>query len=95
MESQLYRSALTEILTVFGYICRNLLLEAEDDIDVLINDFTLTNKDLSDTDNELSVLKAEIQALRDSADRQKIAVEDAIKEDIVGAYKTIVANEKM
>jgi hypothetical protein len=71
------------------------LNEARDDIEVLTDDLKQTNEDMADTDNNLSVLKAEIQALLETADRQKINVEDAIKEDVVGAYKTIVANEKM
>ena len=62
---------------------------------MLMNDLKLTNQDMADTETDLSALKAEIQALLDTADRQKNNTEDAIKEDIVGAYKTIVANEKM
>ena len=74
---------------------RRLLNEAKDDITMLMNDLKLTNQDMADTETDLSALKAEIQALLDTADRQKNNTEDAIKEDIVGAYKTIVANEKM
>lgn len=62
---------------------------------MLMNDLKSTNQDMADTETDLSALKAEIQALLDTADRQKNNTEDAIKEDIVGAYKTIVANEKM
>ena len=74
---------------------RRLLNEAKDDITMLMNDLKFTNQDMADTETDLSALKAEIQALLDTADRQKNNTEDAIKEDIVGAYKTIVANEKM
>ena len=74
---------------------RRLLNEAKDDITMLMNDLKSTNQDMADTETDLSALKAEIQALLDTADRQKNNTEDAIKEDIVGAYKTIVANEKM
>lgn len=76
-------------------LIRRLLTDARDDIVRLTEDFRQTHSDIAETGNNLSVLKAEIQALIDAADRQKINVEDIIKEDIIGAYKTIQANEKM
>jgi len=77
-------------------VCYRLLLEsAQSEIAVLDNNFKETNKEVAQTESHLSALELQIAELLQFAQAQKIDVDKAVQEDIVGAYKTIQANEQL
>lgn len=74
---------------------RLLLESAQSEIAVLDNNFKETNKEVAQTESHLSALELQIAELLQFAQAQKIDVDKAVQEDIVGAYKTIQANEQL
>lgn len=77
------------------FICRQKLLDAEEAMMTLTGNFRQTNKDMAKTEDDVSALNKQIQDLIEHAKRQKLTVDDVIQEDIVGAYQSIKANNKM
>lgn len=73
---------------------RNTLTDAMEALGILTDNFLKTNKDITTTTTSLTTLNNTIKDLVEYAKGQKLNVDMLIQEDIVGAYKTIVANEK-
>ena len=63
-------------------------------METLTENFKDANSEIAQTDNKLSVLKNQIKDLIEDANAQKIAVNEVVQEDLIGAYNTIVENEK-
>lgn len=69
-----------------------MLGQALNDLETLSFNFKTTNQQIAQTDNNVSVLQAQMNHLVRSAEQAKKAVEDLIQADINGAYNTIKAN---
>lgn len=75
-------------------VCRAVLSQALNDLELLAMNYKSTNQEIAQTTNSLDVLETQVTDFLTYARSQKKAVEELIQGDINGAFNNIKANEQ-